>query len=116
MSDTSARVSDWSDSLYRVYKETPNGVERVADEIDAAKSFFSNRTIAVDENVNGVNVITSFCCLRWGHSEPPLVYETWAFGMNQDKRWRFATREKATENHHRVVEALALGTRLTDIK
>lgn len=115
MSDTPGRVSDWSDSLYNIYIETPEGVRRVRDEIEACQTWYGNRTVAEDENVEGINVITSFLCLRWGTDEPPLVYETWAHGLGIERKWRYATRAWAKEGHDRVVELLKSGIMLGEI-
>lgn len=116
MSDTLGRVSDWSDSLYNIYIEDGDGVRQVRDEIEACRAWFGPRTIAEDEGVEGVDVTTSFLCLRWGRDEPPLVYETWARGLGEELKWRYSSRQMAKEGHQRVVELLRSGVLLQEIQ
>lgn len=116
MNDTSGRVSDWLDSLYNVYVEDGDGVRKVRDEIEACRAFFGNRTVAEDENVEGIDVITSFLCLRWGNEDPPLVYETLAEGLGLQRAWRYPSRKYAQEGHDRVVQMLRSGVDLREIQ
>ncbi len=68
----------------------------------------AERRVRVNQR-RGVEVSTVFLAIRWGTSEPPLLYETMVFGGDRDGEVRhYATRREAIAGHKAMLVRLGI--------
>ena len=108
----------------KFYTENEDGTVTVheADDLVSCERHNVGPRYVATTNVGEYRVSTIFLALdhSFGGKGPPILYETMVFCLVADD-WndlyvcRYATREEATKDHDRVVEALRAGTEPEDL-
>jgi hypothetical protein len=81
------------------------------------KGKIADTTLDRTQNASGfsIQLSTIWTGRSWGLEEPPLIYETMAFSLDQPSRWddigcwRWATAADAAAGHERIVSCLVSG-------
>ena len=74
----------------------------------APESWWRKHTVLDDDEVR-VSTVWLGLNHRWGEG-PPLIWETMIFGgPHSEDQWRYSTKERAFDEHERIVAALRAG-------